>query len=154
MMTLTELWTAMATGNTSVPESAMLHRIMRERGASLIKGRDDVIADWVAVLARGGSFSVIADLGDMAVIQAGDRHIHHWVRREDDRIAFDMVIEASGSAMDMPGAVIERRIDAAGQTAQLFHLFGEGDAGRLMRRIGSRILGTGMIAIGLPIAND
>jgi hypothetical protein len=154
MTTLTELWTAMAAGNASVLESATLHRVMRERGASLIKGRDDVVADCIAVLARGGSFSVIADLGDMAVIQAGDRHIHHWVRREDDRIAFDMVIEASGAAVDMPGAVIERRIVAADQTAQLFHLFEEGDAGRLMRRIGSQILGTDMIAIGLPIAND
>jgi hypothetical protein len=152
-MTLTELWAAMAAGERGVLESAMLHRVMRERGASLIKGRDDVAADSIAILAGASSCSDIADLGDMAVIRIGDRHIHHWVRREQGRIAYEIVIEASGAALDIESAVIERRVVAADQTAELFHLFGEDAAGRPERRIGSRILGTDLIAISLPIAN-
>jgi hypothetical protein len=148
MISLTELWNAMAAGDISVLEPATLHRVMRERGARLIKGRDDVAADWGDVLA-GGACQVLADLGDMAVVQIGDRQIHHWVRREDGRIAYEMVVEASDLTVTMAGAVIERVIVADDQTAELFHVF-EKDT---ECRIGSRILATKLIAVSGTIGN-
>jgi kynureninase len=148
MISLMELWNAMAAGDSSVLEPATLHRVMRERGARLIKGRDDVAADWAIVLA-GGTCQVIADLGDMAVVQIGDRQFHHWVRREDGWIAYEVVIEARDASVGLVGAVIERVIVANDQTAELFHLF-EKDT---ERRIGSRVSGTDWLAISEAIGN-
>lgn len=153
-MTLTELWTAMARGDGSVLASAYLHRVMRERGADLIKGRDDVAADWHSVIGQGGDCIVLADLGDLAVVRIGDVTWHHWVSREDGRISFEVLI-AADQITKAPDAerVIEHSITAGGRTAELFHWFGRDSTGQPMRRTGSRILGELAPAVGEPLRN-
>lgn len=152
-MRLTALWMAMAAGDRSVLEAAYLHRIMRERDGMMIKGRDDVAADWDQVIAHGGGCTVLADLGDMAVLRIDGREWHHWVRREEQRIAFEVLIPGGHSGGIVGDPVIERGIRSGGQSAELFHLFTRDTCGAMQRRIGSRVLGDGYLVIGKAVPN-
>lgn len=153
-MTLTELWLAVAHGISSSARAAYLHRAMRERGGHLIKGQDDVMADWQLVIGQNDDSAVIVDLGDMAVVRIGGTDWHHWVRREDGRISFEMLIAADQTASDSNAElVVERSITAHGQTAELFHSFNRSSTGLANRRTGSRISGGLAFAIGEPVVN-
>lgn len=153
-MTLTELWSAVARGDSNSARAAYLHRVMRERGSQLIKGQHDVMADWQLVIGQNGGNDVVVDLGDMAVVRIGDTAWHHWVCREDGRISFEMLIAADQTAMDSDAKlVVERSITARGQTAELFHWFNRSRTGLATRRTGSKIIGGLALAIGEPVAN-
>jgi hypothetical protein len=151
-MTLSELWAALARGEREALQTAYLHRVMRERDGVLIKGRQNVAADWDAVLGGGGACEVIADLGDMAVVRVGNTVWHHWVRREDGRIGFEVLIAAEGDCKD-DRSVVERSVTANGQIAELFHLFHQDASEATRRQIGSRVLGWDHNVISVEINN-
>ena len=152
-MKLTDLWTAMVAGDCSVLAPAYLHRVMRERGSDMIKGREDVASDWAIIVANHPQCAVIVDLGDMAIIQIGDATYHHWVRREGGRIAFEVLILAKIDALPTDNFIIERQINFDGKCAELFHLFRVDGNHAHVRCLGSRIVGTSLVAVGAQIFN-
>lgn len=154
-MKLTDLWTAMVAGDHSALEPAYLHRAVRERGSDLIKGREDIAADWAVIGANHPQCAVIVDLGDMAIVEIGDAIYHHWVRREDGPIAFEVLISGTeGHGLNNVTEVVERRVEFEGQTAELYHLFEVGIEGENLRRTGSRILATSHKAVSAHIPNS
>lgn len=152
-MKLTDLWTAMVAGDHSALELAYLHRVMRERGGDMMKGREDVASDWAIIVANHPQCAVIVDLGDMAIIEIGDATYHHWVRREDGWIAFEVLILAKISGLSTDDCVIERQIKFDGKCAELFHLFRVDGNHAHLRCLGSRIVGTSLVAVGAQILN-
>lgn len=79
------------------------HRATREDSLGLNKGRDAIIAAWVAEDAA--EISIDHDLGDMiAYTVAGAWKGHRWVMREDDRILREVVIEDRGQPRTAPPA--------------------------------------------------
>ena len=150
-MTLNDLWAAMARGEQAVLDGAYLHRVMRERGDALIKGREDIGADWAVIMTAGKACEIIADLGDMAVVRVGGIVWHHWVRREAGRIAFEIVVSGGSAIVGSP--LVERAIEAHGRRAELFHIFSSSGDESPVRHIGSRIIGTDQVAVSGPLPN-
>lgn len=74
------------------------HRAVREDSLGFVIGRDALTADWVASGTQ--PVTITADLGDMIAFAAGsteDRwHGHRWIKREDDRILSEILVEDRG----------------------------------------------------------
>jgi hypothetical protein len=77
------------------------HRATREDSLHLIKGRDAITAQWVALGKQ--TAAITHDLGDMiAYTVDGKWPGHRWVWREDGRILREVVVEDSGELRSAP----------------------------------------------------
>ena len=82
------------------------HRATREDSLGFVIGRDALTADWVASGTQ--SVTITADLGDMIAFAAGsaeDRWLgHRWIKREDDRIINEILVEDRDRERSAPAA--------------------------------------------------
>ncbi len=92
-----------------------LHRVWRERGGVVTKGRDDVIADVADDLAVGGALVIAADLPEVVALTLGGVRRHHWVAHEGDWIAREIIVE--DGAILTPTKVFGELRSGAGQRA-------------------------------------
>jgi len=153
---LAELWTALSAGDPTVLETAYLHRAHRERGSLYLKGREDIAADWAAVLGIDRRCEVLADLGDAAVVRTPTGLWHHWVRREGSRIARDVLVAEAGPRLSTGHVLVsERELGSGALTAELAHLFMEAAEGSALRHVVSRftIEGVERLAVGEAVSN-
>ncbi len=85
-----------------------VHRATREDSLGIIKGRDAIIAAWVAHDGLAGEIS--ADMGDMVAVKAavfgeqkaGEWQLHRWVWREDGRIVREVEVTNRARALAAP----------------------------------------------------
>ena len=82
------------------------HRAVREDSIGFVVGRDALIADWVASGTQ--PVTITADLGEMIAFAVGppeDRwHGHRWIKREDDRIVSEILVEDRDRERSAPAA--------------------------------------------------
>ena len=155
-MRLGELWRAACAGDVPALEAAYLHRVHRERGRFYLKGIADVTDDWGTVIGVRRDCEVLADLGDAALVRVGERHWHHWVAREDGRIAREVLVAEDGPALaGEADLAIERELSEAGGTARLAHQFIVAADGTSLRQVVSRfeVDGEVRVAVGEAVAN-
>ncbi len=76
------------------------HRTVREDSLGLLKGRDAILAAWVA--QDGADIAITADLGDMIAYEVAGWHGHRWVWRAEDRILREVEVEDRGVARSAP----------------------------------------------------
>jgi hypothetical protein len=153
---LGELWTALCAGDATVIDAAYLHRAHRERGRIYLKGREDIAADWSAVLGLERQCHIVADLGDAAVIRLGGRIWHHWVWRESDWIARELLVAEGGHGLDDGNVLVtEREIRSGSSGMQLAHSFTEAAEGSPLRHVVSRFTANreARIAVGEAVPN-
>ena len=71
------------------------HRAVREDSLGFFIGRDALTADWVASGTQ--PVTITADLGEMIAFAVGPPearwHGHRWIKREDDRIVSEILVE-------------------------------------------------------------
>ena len=71
------------------------HRAVREDSLGFVIGRDALTADWVA--SGPQPVTITADLGEMIAFAVGPPdarwHGHRWIKREDDRIVSEILVE-------------------------------------------------------------
>lgn len=87
-----------------------VHRAVREDSLGVIKGRDAIIASWIAEDGLVGQ--VMDQIGDMVIVgasdagrqQAGDWRLHRWVWREDGRILREVEVTNRERALVAPPA--------------------------------------------------
>ncbi len=79
-----------------------VHRTTREDSLGIIKGRDGIIAAWVAQDAA--EISIEHDLGTMIAYKVAGWRGHRWVWREDGKIMREIMIEDRGAAKIAPPA--------------------------------------------------
>jgi hypothetical protein len=78
-----------------------VHRAIREDSLGLIKGRDAIMAAWLAEGRQ--SVTITADMGEMIAYRANDTwNGHRWVWREEGRIIREIVVEDRGAARIAP----------------------------------------------------
>ncbi len=104
MSPLVTLETALWQGDASVLAESHSHRAVREDSMGIIKGRDAIIADWVA--RDAAEILVTSDFGDVIGIAAanGSWRLHRWVWREDGRIIRE--VEVTDRARDLSPPVV------------------------------------------------
>lgn len=82
------------------------HRAVREDSLGFVVGRDALTADWVASGTQ--PVTITADLGEMIAFALGppeDRwHAHRWIKREDDRITSEILVENQDRERIAPAA--------------------------------------------------
>lgn len=82
------------------------HRAVREDSLGFLIGRDALIADWVASGCQ--QVTITADLDDMIAFAVGAAdarwHGHRWVKREDDRILSEILVEDRNRERTAPAA--------------------------------------------------
>jgi hypothetical protein len=153
---LGELWAALCAGDAAVIDRAYLHRAHRERGRVYLKGREDIAVDWGAVLGAERQCEIVADLGDAAVIRLGGRVWHHWVRREADWIARELLVAEGGRGLGASDVLVsEREVRSSAGSMQLGHLFTQAAEGSPLRHVVSRFAASyeERIAVGEAVPN-
>ncbi len=86
--------------NLAALADSHVHRTTWEDSLGVVKGRDAIIAAWVAEDAA--DITITADLKDMIAYKVKGWHGHRWVWREEGRIMREVVIEDRGEPKTAP----------------------------------------------------